>query len=122
MKPEAELRLAKAILFLEMADKEPQDAREPMIHLAYYAMLHAASAGLIERLGQAPKTRGSVIRQFSQQIHSTEQGRSLGRAFNHAEESRLMADYDVETRPNADTAIRMRDVAHEFVAYCRSPL
>jgi len=46
---------------LAPADKAP----EAIIYLSYYAMLHAAAAVLIERIGRAPKTHGAIIGQFS---------------------------------------------------------
>jgi uncharacterized protein (UPF0332 family) len=60
VKPETARRLAKAERFLEQAMKQsPDNAPEATIHLAYYAMLHAAAAVLIERAGEAPKSHGS---------------------------------------------------------------
>jgi uncharacterized protein (UPF0332 family) len=85
-------------------------------------MLHAAAAVLIERTGQAPKSHGSIVGLFSQHVHSTEQGRSFGRALNRASSRRFVADYDDGAIPSAAVAERLRSTAVEFVAYCRSLL
>ena len=85
-------------------------------------MLHAAAAVLIDRVGKAPKTHGSVIGQFSQQVSSSDEGRAFGRALNRANSRRFVADYDDETVPSAASAAELRTQAADFVAYCRSLL
>ena len=92
---------------------------ESVIHLSYYAMLHAAVAVLIVRQGQAPKTHGSIIGQFSLLVKAEdERGRTLGRAFNRAEDRRLAADYADHATPTAAAASRTCTEAREFVDYC----
>ena len=114
---------AKAELSLEQANRmSPEDLPEPTIHAAYYAMLHAASAVLLDRTGSAPKTHSSTIGQFSQLIRGDEHGQRLARQFNLAERLRLTADYDDRTRPTVEEAAEVRKIAGEFVAYCRSLL
>jgi uncharacterized protein (UPF0332 family) len=44
VKPETARRLAKADRFLKQAQKQSAEDSEATIHLAYYAMLHAAAA------------------------------------------------------------------------------
>ena len=123
MSPETARRFAKAERFLEQARKQvPQDMPEATIHTSYYAMLHAAAAVLMDRTGRAPKSHGSVIGQFSQQVSSTDQGRAFGRALNRANSRRFVADYDDETIPTAESATELRAQAADFVAYCRSLL
>lgn len=51
-----------------------------------------------------------------------ERGRYFGRAFNRAEELRLIADYEDRVVPTAADAARLQATAVEFVAYCRSLL
>jgi uncharacterized protein (UPF0332 family) len=41
------------------------------IHLASYAMLHSATAVLLDRRGDAPKTRAGTIGQFSGVVAKT---------------------------------------------------
>jgi uncharacterized protein (UPF0332 family) len=91
MTPEAAKRYAKAVRFLEQANRHsPEEAPESTIHVSYYAMLHAAAAVLLDRTGEVPKSHSGVIGQFSCQIpHDDERGRSFGRAFNNAEQLRL---------------------------------
>lgn len=122
MRPETARRLVKADRFLTQAAKQSAEDSEATIHLAYYAMLHAAAAVLIERIGQAPESHGSIVGQFSQQVSADEQGRMFGRALNRASSRRFVSDYDDGTAPSAAAADRLRSIAHEFVAYCRSLL
>jgi uncharacterized protein (UPF0332 family) len=72
--PEVEERLTKAKRFLAEAEMlSPGVAPEAVIHVAYYAMLHAAAAVVVARQGRAPKTHGAVISQFSQLIKDENQ-------------------------------------------------
>jgi uncharacterized protein (UPF0332 family) len=62
VKPEAARRLGRAQRFLDQAEQcSPAIAPEAVIHLSYYAMLHAAAAVLIDRVGRAPKTHGAIV-------------------------------------------------------------
>jgi hypothetical protein len=61
----------------------------------------------------------AVISQFSQLIKDENHYvRSLGRAFNRAQEIRLRADYFYGDDPDAKDALEVRKSAIEFVAYC----
>jgi uncharacterized protein (UPF0332 family) len=122
--PEAEERLTKAERFLSQAmGLSARAAPEAIIHLTYYAMLHAAAAVVVERLGRTPKTHGGIIGQFAQLTRAEgENARSFGRALNRAEDIRLMADYAYDTAPEAADASAARKAAVPFVAYCRSLL
>jgi uncharacterized protein (UPF0332 family) len=124
MTPKVAQRLAKAERFLGQAMRQsPEEVPEAVIHTAYYAMLHAAAALIVARQGQAPKTHGSIIGLFSRMIEGHgDHARSLGRAFNRAEDRRLRSDYDEVFIPSAAEATKIRESAIEFVAYCRSLL
>jgi uncharacterized protein (UPF0332 family) len=98
------------------------EAPAAAIHLAYYAMLHAASAVLIDRLGEAPKTHAGTIGRFSQTVMGSDEGKHFGRALSKAEQLRMVSDYDDGAVPTAAEAERTRKTAIEFVAYCRSLL
>jgi uncharacterized protein (UPF0332 family) len=102
--------------------QSPDDAPEATTHLSYYAMLHAAAAVLIERVGEAPKSHGSVVGHFSRLVNGTEQGRSFGRALNRAGSRRFVSDYDDGTIPSVASAVQLRANAIDFLAYCRSLL
>ena len=123
MKTETERRLARAARFLSQAEEFPADkAPEAIIHLSYYAMLHAAAAVLVERTGRAPKTHGAVVGQFSNLTKADEgEGRSLSRSFNHAQNIRLLSDYGDENS-TASEATETREAARAFLVYCRSLL
>jgi uncharacterized protein (UPF0332 family) len=123
MTPHAANRWAKAELSLLQANRmSPEELPEPTIHAAYYAMLHAATAVLLDRTGSAPKTHSSTIGQFSQLVRDDDLGKSLAREFNLAERVRLTADYNDRIRPTVEEAAELRKTAIEFVAYCRSLL
>ncbi len=114
--------MVKAERFLAQASSlSSGDALEAVIHLAYYAMLHAAAAALIKTHGRAPKTHGAVIGQFAQLTRNNgDKASSLGRAFNRAEDTRLASDYADHVVPSAADASEVYDTARAIVAYCRS--
>jgi uncharacterized protein (UPF0332 family) len=123
VKPEAARRLGRAERFLAQAEEVAADkAPEAIIHLSYYAMLHAAAAVLVERIGRAPKTHGTIIGQFSNLTRTDEGlGRSSSRTFNHAQNIRLASDYGDENA-TASEAVETRDAARAFITYCRTLL
>lgn len=123
MTPEAARRYAKALRFLDQAERlSPEAAPESTIHVSYYAMI-AAAAVLLDRTGEVPKSHSGVIGQFSRLIpNDDERGRLFGRAFNNAEQLRLFSDYEDSAVPMAEEAAELRTQAAEFVAYCRSLL
>lgn len=124
MKIEAARRLAKAERFLAQAMQlVAGESPEATIHLSYYAMLHAAAAILIEREGRAPKTHGAIIGKFAESTRNDgAEARSLGRAFNRAEDARVLSDYADDVIPDAVDALQTREAAIAFVRYCRSLL
>lgn len=100
--------------------QSPEAAPDATIHLAYYAMLHAASAVLLEQTGDAPKTHSATIRQFSQLVlGDSVHGRKYGRALNEAEKLRLVSDYQDRIIPTGTEAADLKATAIDFVAYCR---
>lgn len=100
----------------------PDELLEPTIHASYYAMLHAATAVLLDRMGKAPKTHSSTISQFSHLVREDPLGRQMAREFNLAQRLRLTADYDDRIRTTVEEAAALRKTAIAFVAYCRSLL
>jgi uncharacterized protein (UPF0332 family) len=96
------------------------DAPAGAIHLAYYAMLHAATDVLLDRLGEAPKTHAGTIGRFSQAVMESEDGRRFGRALRKSEQIRMVSDYDDGTVPTAADAESTRKTAIDFVTHCRS--
>jgi uncharacterized protein (UPF0332 family) len=121
--PRAASRLAKAEGFLaQLISVSSTDAPAGAIHLAYYAMLHAASAVLLDRFGEAPKTHAGTIGRFSQAVMANDEGKRFGRALSKAEQLRVVSDYDDGAVPIAADAESTRKTAIEFVAYCRSLL
>lgn len=120
MTPETARRLGRAERFLAQAEAHAtESAPESIIHLSYYAMLYAAAAALIERFGRAPKTHGAIIGQFANLTENdSDEGRSLSRRFNHAQDVRIASDYGDENS-NPSDASETCEAARSFVAYCR---
>jgi uncharacterized protein (UPF0332 family) len=115
--------LVKAEGFLaQLRSVSSTDAPAGVIHLAYYAMLHAASAVLLDRFDEALKTHTGTIGRFSQAVMAGEEGKRFGRALSKAEQLRMVSDYDDGAAPTAADAESMRNTAIAFVAYCRSLL
>jgi uncharacterized protein (UPF0332 family) len=121
---EAASRFAKAERFLAQArSQRPESAPEAAIHLAYYAMLHAAASLLLDRTSEVPKTHSAIISPFSQPVSGDmERGRAFARALNRAEELRLIADYEDRVVPTEADVAQLQSIAVDFVAYCRSLL
>jgi uncharacterized protein (UPF0332 family) len=121
--PRAATRLAKAEAFLvQLGEVSVEAAPAAAIHLAYYAMLHAATAVLLETTGDAPKTHTGTIGQFSRIVSNAEEGRRFGRTLSRAEQLRLVSDYDDQASPTATDASDLGRSAIDFVHYCRSLL
>lgn len=116
----AERALAEAQLLLQVK------ATEGACNRAYYAMFDAAQAALLVAGhsidGATAKTHRGLIAAFGHALVQT--GRldpSLGRAFNRAQEIRLMADYTAEP-PTFEDAARAVEQADTFVAAVRETL
>lgn len=70
------------------------EAPESIVHLAYYAMFHAATAVLLKHRNRATVTHTGLIGAFGQLVKDRgEIGRRQGRAANRAADLRLQADY-----------------------------
>jgi uncharacterized protein (UPF0332 family) len=103
--PRAASRLAKAEEFLaQLKSVSSTDVPARAIHLAYYSMLHAASAVLLDRFGEAPKTHAGTIGRFSQAVMANDEGRRFGRLLSKAEQLRMVSDYDDGGVPTAADA------------------
>lgn len=83
-------------------------------------MLHGATAVLLEKTGDAPKTHAGTIGQFSRIVLAEKEGRRFGRALSTAEQLRLVSDYDDQAAPTATDARDLSRVAIDFVDFCRS--
>jgi uncharacterized protein (UPF0332 family) len=114
--------LAKAARLLRQARAlDAADAPESVVHLAYYAMFHAATAVLLRHRDSAALTHTGLIGAFGQFAKERgEAARQHGRALNRAEDLRLQADYGVSYGDLADAAVELREAAHAFVESCES--
>jgi uncharacterized protein (UPF0332 family) len=109
-------------LLAQLSQVSAEAAPAAAIHLAYYAMLHAATAVLLERTGDAPKTHAGTIGQFCRVVLDEEKGRQFGRALSRAEQLRLVSDYDDQAAPATADVLNLSRLAVDFVSYCRSLL
>ena len=118
---EVERRLRKAEDFVAKAFRiDVEDAPEAVVHLAYYAMYHAAVAALIEAHGEAPKKHGRVIAEYGRLVKDQGEARKdTGRAFNRAYDTRRIVDYDVSPGDLAADARELREAARTFVELCQ---
>lgn len=112
--------LAKAKRLLHQAqDLSAADAPESVIHLAYYAMFHAATAVLLKHRDKVALTHAGIIGAFGQfAISRGEKARQHGRSLNRAEDLRLQADYGVAYRDLPDAGAKVREEAQAFVEFC----
>jgi uncharacterized protein (UPF0332 family) len=97
-----------------------REATEGACSRDYYAMHDAAHEALLATGFETPdaiiKTHHSLIAEFGKKLVLS--GRiepQLGRAFNDAQEMRLLADYSAEP-PSSDDSRRTVQQAEEFVA------
>ena len=120
MTPEAERHLENAQGFSAKPRRlDANEVPEAVIHLAYFAMLHAAIAALIARQGRSPRKHGQVIGAFGRLIKDMgDAERALGRALNRAYDVRRAVDYDIDVGDVTSDAVAMRDDAIAFVEAC----
>jgi uncharacterized protein (UPF0332 family) len=116
--------LTKAHRMLAQAGAmNPADAPESVVHLCYYAMLHAATAVLLRHRASVAITHSGLIGAFGRLTKDLgESARQHGRALNRAEDLRLRADYGVIYDDLAEAAENLRNEAHAFVTFCESVL
>lgn len=111
----AERLLRQAHLF------DANEAPESVVHLAYYAMFHAATAVLLKQGNSTAVTHSGLIGAFGQFAKDRgEAVRQQGRSLNRAEDLRLLADYGISYQDLAESAARLREDALAFVDYCAS--
>ena len=110
----AERALSAARMLLQAEDSEGACSR------GYYAMHDAAHAALIATGHETPdspiKTHHGLIAEFGKKlVQSGQMEAGFGRAFNEAEDIRLMADYSPESPPLAEATLVVEQ-AEAFVA------
>lgn len=114
--------LAKAQRLLRQDQAlDAAEAPESVVHLAYYAMFHAATAVLLRHRDSAALTHTGLIGAFGQFAKNRgETARQHGRALNRAEDLRLQADYGVSYQDLAEAAVEISEAARAFVEFCES--
>lgn len=117
-------RLSKAKEFLRQAQGLDADhTPEPVIHLSYYAMFHAALAVLEARVAEPPTKHRGVIVQFARITRDMgEAQRGAARSLRVAYDRRLVADYDIEAPSLSVDAAETRDAAAVFLGVCEGLL
>lgn len=106
-----------------------QSAPGAIVHLAYYAMFHAARAALLREAGSAPKKHASVIGQFGHAVRERSVAlRQAGHNLKEVEKSRIIADYDdvraisaKDAQEALARAIAFLDLCAEEFGFSREP-
>ena len=114
--------LAKAKRLLHQAQTlNAADAPESVVHLAYYAMFHAATEVLLKHRDSVALTHTGLIGAFGRFAKDRgETARQQGRALNRAEDLRLQADYGISYQDLAEAAADIREAARAFIDFCES--
>jgi uncharacterized protein (UPF0332 family) len=117
---ESDLHIAKAhSLLAQVSALNPATHAEAIVHVAYYAMFHAATGLLLATKGTAPRRHTSVVGEIGLLVKAMgENGRRQGRAFNRAHDLRVLADYAVEGSVLAETARELVVDARAFIEFC----
>ena len=105
--------------FAEAAAQQPAVTPGAIVHLAYYAMFHAARAALLRQGGPAPKKHASVVGQFG--LFVKDQGlesRRAGENIRDIQDRRIRADYKEEARMSAEDAQDPLRKARAFLDLC----
>jgi uncharacterized protein (UPF0332 family) len=115
-------RLTKARRLVRVAKTyDPTKDAEGVAHHAYYAMYNAATAVLLARDGEYPKTHAALVSRFGLIVKDMpETARGHGRALREAYELRLLADYDAGASGLADRARASLATAGMFIKFSQS--
>ena len=118
---EASRHLQKAEAFTAKIHRlDANEVPEAVIHLAYFAMFHAAIGALVATQGKAPRKHGQVIATFGRLVKDMgDAERALGRALNRAYDVRCAVDYDLGPGEVTRDAVAIREEAIGFVNSCR---
>ena len=122
MTSEISQRLSKARRLVRVAKTyNPTKDAEGVAHHAYYAMYHAATAVLLYREGQYPKTHSALVSRFGLFAKDlSAASRDQGRALRQAYELRLLADYDAGAKNLAERATASPVAAALFIKFAQS--
>lgn len=120
MTDEIESRLTRARTFLaQVTGLDPVSHAEAIIHLAYYAMYHAALAVVQAHTGETPFRHGAVVNRFGLVVKDMDEpARAAGEILHSSFNARVVADYGVEHGTLSPSAVRIRSEAAEFVQLC----
>lgn len=115
-------RLNKARRLVRVAKAyNPTTDAEGVAHHAYYAMYHAATAVLLAREGDYPKTHAALVSRFGLLVKDLSvAARDQGRALRQAYELRLLADYDAGAKDLAERATASLAAATLFIKFAQS--
>lgn len=115
------LSITKSLAKLRDAENVDADvAPGAVVHSAYYAMLHAAQALILEKTRLQVHKHGSIIGEFGRLLKDRDESvKEHGRAINRGQALRDADDYDVTREADPDEAKALREEARslfEFVA------
>jgi uncharacterized protein (UPF0332 family) len=117
---DAALHLAKAKELLRQAQLlDPGETPEPVIHISYYAMFHAAVAVLSVQMATTPTKHRGVILHFNRVTKDMgDDARAAAKALQVAFDRRLLADYGVIAAKLSLDAVETRAAASRFLDLC----
>jgi uncharacterized protein (UPF0332 family) len=115
-------RLSKPRRLVRVATTyNPTSDPEGVAHHAYYAMYNAATAVLLAREGEYPKTHGSLVGRFGLLVKDLPgKARDHGRALREAYELRLLADYDAGASGLGDRARSSLAASKSFIRFAEA--
>ena len=105
----------------EAAEQSAETTPMAMVHLAYYAMFHAARAVQLRNFGKAPKKHSGVVGQFG--LHFKDKNAALKAAAGDLSlvfENRLLVDYNEEAAITSEQARQSLQKAIAFLDLCAS--
>ncbi len=124
MKESARLSIVKSLVKLRDAENVDADlAPGAVVHSAYYAMLHAAHALILEKTELQVHKHGSIIGEFGRLLKERDESvKEHGRALNRGQALRDADDYDVTRDADPDEANVLREEARSLFAFVASEL
>lgn len=124
MKESTRLSIIKALAKLRDAENIDADvAPGAVVHSAYYAMLHAAHALILEKTELQVHKHGSIIGEFGRLLKERDESvKEHGRAINRGQALRDADDYDVTRDADSEEAKALREEARSLFEFVVSEL
>ncbi len=112
--------MAIARRFAGLAEKNPPEDYEVVIHAAYYAMHHAARAVLLRARGSASTNHGQVVTAFAALAKQRDaaRGPQYSNILSAAYDLRVLSDYGRAGRDLTGDAVALKRQLTAFVDFC----